>query len=331
MKKQNLFFEEIKKLYENGIKTKDISIKYGVSKYRIISLMKKNGYLIKQHGVNRKRNIDISFFEKIDSNIKAYVIGILCSDGSIDKDGYGFQITSKDIEIIENIKKILKSEHKICKIESYDKRTKKTYIRYNIHFCSKKMVDDLRKLGLTNNKSFNCKMPLLKQIYFWDFLRGLFDGDGCVSGDNGKLRVSFIATEDIMNNIKYIFNKNGLSDNKLSIQTKNENGIIYNLKQNSYKDIFFIRKHLYKSINIDNEYYLKRKYCKLQELQEYKLGKLSHKNKIWKKVLFKNNDVEIIYDSIKDCCSEQKLVLKSVYESIRRKSRHKGCVIEYIN
>ena len=214
MKKLN--FKEIKSLYENDTYIKDIAVKYGVCSTTISKFLKTNGYVIKKRYTgNRRNSIDLSFFEKIDSNIKAYVIGLLCSDGSIDKDGYGFQITSKDIEIIENIKKILKSEHKICKIESYDERTKKTYIRYNIHFCSKKMVDDLRKLGLVNNKSFNCKMPLLKQIYFWDFLRGLFDGDGCVTGNNGKLRVSFIATEDIMNNIKNIFNKNGLSDNKL--------------------------------------------------------------------------------------------------------------------
>ncbi len=337
MKKQNnyqkklkeLNIEDIKELYESGVFIKDIAIKYGVTKYRILSLMKRNKCLIKR-GINRKRSVDISFFENINTNIKAYVIGLICSDGSIDKDGYGFQLVSKDNEILEKFKEILKSEHKICKVESYDKRTNKIYVRYSIHICSKKMVEDLKKIGLNNNKSFTCKMPKINEEYFWDFLRGLFDGDGCVTGRNGKLRISFIASVDIMNNIKKIFNKNNLSDNKLTVQSKNEYGIIYNLKQNSYKDILLIRELLYKSVDIDNPYYLTRKYNKLQELKEYKLGKLAHKNKIWKKILFLDKNEKIIFNSIKECCYSKNLILKSVYESIRKNINHKGYTIKYL-
>ena len=78
------------------------------------------------------------------------------------------------------------------------------------------------------------------------------------------------------------------------------------------------------------KYYLKRKYDKLQELKEYKHGKLSHKNKVWKKISFINNGEEIIYDSIKECCYSQNLILKSVYESIRKNTKHKGYIIKYI-
>ena len=71
MKKQNNYqkkikridFEEIKNSYELGVFIKNIAIEYGVTKYRIISLLKKNKCLIKR-GVNRKRNVDISFLKK---------------------------------------------------------------------------------------------------------------------------------------------------------------------------------------------------------------------------------------------------------------------------
>ena len=329
MKKLN--FEEIKCAYENGEYIKDIAKRYNSVYSTISNFLKKHGFIIKRRYTgNRCKSVDLNFFENIDNNIKAYILGLLCSDGSIDKNGYGFQITSKDFEILDNVKNILNSEHKICKVEAFDKRTHKIYTRYNLHICSKKMVDDLKKLGLSNNKSFDCKMPAIDKIYFWDFLRGLFDGDGCITGKYGKLRISFIATEDIINNIKIIFNENGLSNNKLTIQSENEVGKIYNLKQNSYKDILFIRENMYKSLNVDNPYCLIRKYNKLQELQEYKLGELSHKNKIWKKVLFKDDDREIIYSSIKECCYEQHLILKSVYEAIRKNTKHKGYIINYL-
>ena len=147
----------------------------------------------------RKRNIDLTIFEQIDTHDKAYLLGLICSDGSISNCGRKFQISSKDKEMLENCKLILKSEHKLMERFGIDKRTGRGHMKYTVNFCSIKIVNDLKKLGISNNKSFNCPMPKIDDIYFWSFLRGLFDGDGSVYGKEGKLGASFICSYDTNN------------------------------------------------------------------------------------------------------------------------------------
>jgi len=208
----NISVEEIIRMYNDGTSTIELAKIAGYkSAISIINILTKNNVIRRKYSPknNRKRKIDESIFINIDSSDKAYLVGLLCSDGSIDKDGYGFQLRSKDIELLQYCKEILKSEHKICKVITFDKRSGKTFIGYNIHFCSKKMVNDLNKLGLTNNKSFTCKMPAIQDIYFWDFFRGLFDGDGCaIDGEDGRVKIKIIAAEPIAVKIKEVFLKN---------------------------------------------------------------------------------------------------------------------------
>ncbi len=42
------------------------------------------------------------------------------------------------------------------------------------------MYNDLRTLGFTSRKSLKLKMPKIPQKYLGHFVRGYFDGDGCV-------------------------------------------------------------------------------------------------------------------------------------------------------
>jgi len=52
--------------------------------------------------------------------------------------------------------------------------------RYRLQVGSKEMFQDLLRLGLTPRKSKNIKLPVIPNQYFADFVRGNFDGDGCV-------------------------------------------------------------------------------------------------------------------------------------------------------
>ena len=61
------------------------------------------------------------FFEKIDSLEKAYILGLIMTDGYIIKDyrGVGIQLTEKDGYILRKIAKILGSTNKILHINKY--------------------------------------------------------------------------------------------------------------------------------------------------------------------------------------------------------------------
>lgn len=126
--------------------------------------------------IYKKFNKD--FFKKWTSEM-AYVLGFFMADGSITvnprgSEYFAIQITDKDI--LEKIKKSIDSEHKISK--RIRKPTERTI--YRIQIGSKKMCEDLRKLGIEELKTKTMKLPNIPDKYLGDFVRGYFDGDGNV-------------------------------------------------------------------------------------------------------------------------------------------------------
>ena len=110
----------------------------------------------------------------------AYVLGFFTADGTMIKNKRGahfieFQINDKDL--LDKIRKVFNSNHKI----SVRKRNKPWRNSYRLQIGSKEIFNDLLKLGLRPNKSKTIKLPLVPDEYFCNFVRGYFDGDGCVN------------------------------------------------------------------------------------------------------------------------------------------------------
>ncbi|MBI5356744.1 LAGLIDADG family homing endonuclease [Candidatus Collierbacteria bacterium] len=105
----------------------------------------------------------------------AYAIGLITADGSLSKDGRHIDFTSKDIEQIKNLKKILNLKNKIGTKYSGRKDGK---IYFRIQFGDVKFYRFLNSIGLNPNKTKNLKIVLVPEKYFIDFLRGVLDGDG---------------------------------------------------------------------------------------------------------------------------------------------------------
>lgn len=109
----------------------------------------------------------------------AYVLGFFMADGSIDVNSRGyhyFSIQICDKDLLENIKKILDSDHKIATRKGVGKEKD----RYRIQIGNKEMCNDLRSLGVSENKTSTMGLPKIPKKYFGDFVRGYFDGDGHV-------------------------------------------------------------------------------------------------------------------------------------------------------
>lgn len=117
----------------------------------------------------------------------AYVLGFLFADGSLEDAPYlrgkYIRFVSINREIILKIKKELSSKHTIYEIES---ATKNHHRKYLLRIGSNKIYKDLSKFGLSPNKSLTMKLPKIPQKYFADFVRGYFDGDGCVHIEFGR-------------------------------------------------------------------------------------------------------------------------------------------------
>ncbi len=126
-----------------------------------------------------KKNINNDFFKNWTPEM-AYVLGFFFADGSYDvnKNGgeyFSFQIVDRDL--LEKIKKVMDSDHKI----SVRKRIKLSEsTQYRVQVGSKKMCADLRRVGVTNRKAYTAKFPHVPTGYVEHFIRGYFDGDGNV-------------------------------------------------------------------------------------------------------------------------------------------------------
>ena len=116
--------------------------------------------------------IDLS---KWSANL-AYAVGLIATDGNLSGDGRHIDLTSKDIDQLKNFDKCLGLETTITyKTSGF---SEKLYSR--IQFSNVKLYRWLQSIGLTPKKSKTIGSINVPNRYFFDFLRGHFDGDGCI-------------------------------------------------------------------------------------------------------------------------------------------------------
>ena len=163
----------------------------------------------------------------------AYILGFFSADGyiTVNKRGGQFcciQITDK--KLLEEIKKAIKSEHKIS--TRVGGRNESTL--YRLQIGSIEMCDDLRKLGLRERKTKSLVVPNVPDKYLADFARGYFDGDGNVwMGFLNKQRVKpILALKTMFTSCSLVFLNQ--FHNKLR-EFGTEGGSVYLSKGNYYR------------------------------------------------------------------------------------------------
>lgn len=142
----------------------------------------------------QSKNLNSDFFKNWSSKM-AYILGFFVADGNLTvnpRGGHYIEFNSCDRESIATIKKALNSGHKIAK------RNRKSIWKtsYRIQIGSKEIFDDLTKLGMKLRKSNDINFPDIPVMYLPDFIRGYFDGDGCVHigryGQNDRPKSSWV-------------------------------------------------------------------------------------------------------------------------------------------
>ncbi len=107
----------------------------------------------------------------------AYFAGLIASDGCLYNDGRHLVITSVDIEIIQNVQNIIvtRAKRKIQKGGT-------GLTAFRLQFGDVGLYDFLLNAGITPAKSKTIKLVNVPDLYYPDFLRGIFDGDGTTYG-----------------------------------------------------------------------------------------------------------------------------------------------------
>ena len=195
-------------------------------------------------------------FDSIDTEEKAYWLGFIFADGTINsspiregvKNIYGFELSLgiKDLKHLEKFKKFI----------GYNKDLLIDNNRCRFSIANKHFWTTLNNLGCTPNKSLTLKFPDISENLVKHFIRGYFDGDGCITRyvhiHTVTPRATVLGTMDMLNNIiKY-------SDTTVSLKhDKRHSKEIFHLdwdKENSIKFINYIYNN--STIYLDRKYKL---------------------------------------------------------------------------
>jgi hypothetical protein len=184
----------------------------------------------------------------------AYVLGFIVADGTLTptrRGGYYIEITSTDRDILHSIRNSFESD--IC-IGEYQPKRFKSKRRYRLQFGSKEMFMDLQQLGLTPNKSMTVRLPPVPSDYFSSFMRGYFDGDGCVNvctyQKKGHKGLSTVISSGFTSGSKYLLLD--IRHRLLSLGIVNGGTFYYNRAYRlwfSIKDSERLYKYMYQDIS----------------------------------------------------------------------------------
>ena len=170
--------ESIIKLYQNGESANKISKKFPISANAIYRLLKKSNIPIRSYSqASRKYSLNENYFKLIDNPNKAYFLGFLIADGynNVERNCVELSSSRKDKNILEMLNKEIGSNKPVRDIDNNG------ILSSRIDWCSAILCKDLENHGCMQNKTFKIKMPNLQASLMRHFLRGYFDGDGCVS------------------------------------------------------------------------------------------------------------------------------------------------------
>ena len=270
--KRKKFFEgkdnqEIRKnvliKYETEKDIRTLSKEFKIPSMSIYNLLRKENVFDAKYGMQlkvdktRKYPINEHYFDEIDCEEKAYFLGMLYADGCnmVDSTEVSLRLQEDDYEILVKLNDLLQPTRPI----NYRKTTGNRKKQRGLLINSKLISYRLNELGMVQNKTFVLVYPLwLRDDLHRHFIRGYFDGDGCVTFNkiNKQLCISFTGTEDMMLGIQNVLiNRSSFTKTKLSTRHPERNN---NIRSLQYFGNNNSRKY-YRFIYDDANIFMKRK------------------------------------------------------------------------
>ncbi len=238
----NISDDKIIELYNSGQSSLKIAKLYHCNDLTIRNRLKKNNVILERKPIKYK--INKNFFNSFNES-SVYWLGFFCADGNIYKNEISIDLAYKDLVHLKMLQNMIGSNHPL------QYRSTRNTIR--LRFCNKSILTQLKKMGLTENKTFTLKFIDISDLYLPHFIRGYFDGDGSVHVD--KRYNSLVL--DFNGNFAFISKLNQIFSEKLNIKLQNmsPSKSIWRIRYTAKSDINEIFNYLYK----DAKYYLARK------------------------------------------------------------------------
>ena len=264
--KKYIFTEEQKnlvvRLYNELGSSVDVGKLFNVGHKVITKILKEKG-IKRVAAKNRQYKINEHYFDEIDTQNKAYILGFLYADGCNfpKKSTVTMSLEERDKEVLERIRNEIGSERPLEFLDYSNKHdfgyTYKN--QYRLLLFSSHMCKALESHGMIPNKSLTLSFPDIREDLLSHFIRGYFDGDGSIT--QGKRDTNFILTITSTNNfcekLKDIIEKN-VGINCHIYDASNHNGITKVFTTTGRLQAKALLDWLYKNADI----YLERKYSR---------------------------------------------------------------------
>ena len=238
--------EDICAAYQQGFSMREIALYSSMSEGTIKRRLIDNSIPIR--GLNNKGNRVEDYFSIIDTPEKAYLLGIIQTDGSVRTSNRNATLTiTQHKDYAWYIKDML------LNLSDYVGDTKDRNCR-QLQVGSKQIVNDLINIGIVPNKTYtqsdediNNLWNSIPEEYKGDFIRGLIDGDGNVSfftqegGVNESCNIGFVSVKEHLIDIliDYIYRKFNYKCGK------HKDGNVYKLSITDYNKSLEIGNFLY--------------------------------------------------------------------------------------
>lgn len=156
----------------------------------------------------------ILILNKIDGEFKAYLLGFLYADGCILKTKTGYQLeinlAEKDKEHLQKLNYIIS----LGKRKIYKKLYNKKYLGARLIIANQRFCNELLSLGMVLKKSLILEPPKnLPNKWIKHFIRGYFDGDGCITFNKNHRNIYTVAklcgTKNLLSFINDWFKEQG--------------------------------------------------------------------------------------------------------------------------
>ena len=199
--------------------------------------------------------IDEDYFENIDSEFKAYILGFIFADGFVGEHN-DFCISLSD-KVNDNLR-ILKMFQNELKIDDliYHSIDKDGNGKYTFKFSNEKIVRDLNKNGVYTCKSLTLEyVPNIRKNLMNHFIRGYFDGDGSICSWYDKYDNRQRYCMEILGTKKFLLQIQEILCSECHIkETKlhdvNHTQGLTRISHRGIKNLIKIREYLYKNSTV---------------------------------------------------------------------------------
>ena len=257
--------ETLKKSIEEGLFISDIlkvinrSEKCIFYKMHELGLHFREKTEIEKANYRRAYSVDDDYFETINSQKKAYWLGWFITDGYVvtklntQRQGIhttnhiGLHLQKTDYSILEELKTELNATYHISTRESRvykgeNGKAVNSKESCTLEFSSAKMIQDLAKYGIHQNKTYDVVFPKeLDYKYYPGFIAGVISGDGCIDIKKNRkgfiLRCTIAGTQDLVQKIKDILVKEIGCNPEKKISKYESSKCLYRLELNQTETI----------------------------------------------------------------------------------------------